>query len=83
MQTLEVSLPAPLREFVDAQVTAGTYKTPSGYIAALVEQARKQAAKAKLEALVLEGLESGVPIEVTPEYWERKRRSMEKRAGRG
>ena len=27
----------------------------------------------RLEALLLEGLNSGAPVEVTAEYWERKR----------
>jgi antitoxin ParD1/3/4 len=27
----------------------------------------------RLEALLLESLDSGKPIEITPEYWERKR----------
>jgi len=30
----------------------------------------------KLEALLLEGLNSGEPIEITPEYWEKKRRQL-------
>ena len=30
----------------------------------------------KLEALLLEGLNSGDPINITPEYWENKRRQL-------
>jgi len=30
----------------------------------------------RLEKLLIEGLDSGEPIEVTPEYWERKRRKL-------
>ena len=41
------------------------------------DQQRK--AEEKLEALLLEGLSSGAPIEITPEYWERKRRQFIKR----
>lgn len=30
----------------------------------------------RLEAVLLEGLKSGEPIEVTPEYWETKRMQL-------
>ncbi len=36
----------------------------------------------KLEALLLERLNSGEPIEITPEYWERKRAQLVERHGR-
>jgi antitoxin ParD1/3/4 len=36
----------------------------------------------KLEALLLEGLESGKPLEITPEYWEKKRRQLIERHDR-
>ena len=38
------------------------------------DQAR--AAERRLEELLLEGLGSGEPIEVTPEFWEQKRRDL-------
>ena len=36
----------------------------------------------KLEALLLEGLNSGDPIEITPEYWENKRPQLLERHAR-
>jgi len=38
-----------------------------------------QAAEDELEALMLEGLHSGEPIEITPGYWEEKHRQLEER----
>jgi len=38
-----------------------------------------QAAEEELEALVLEGLDSGDPIEPGPGYWEEKHRRLEER----
>jgi len=35
----------------------------------------------KLEVLLLEGLKSGHPIEVTPEYWSKKRREFRQKQG--
>jgi antitoxin ParD1/3/4 len=40
---------------------------------ALIRDDQKRCAEEKLEALLLEGLNSGDPLEITPEYWERKR----------
>lgn len=37
---------------------------------------QQRAAQEKLVALLIEGLESGEPIEVTPEYWAKKRRRV-------
>jgi antitoxin ParD1/3/4 len=76
MTSLNISLPEALREFVDDQVKNGGYGTASEYIRELIRQDQKRAAEEKLEALLLEGLDSGEPIEVTPEYWERKRREL-------
>lgn len=76
MTTLEITLSQPLREFIDAKVSEGAYATPSAFIESLVLQARKQATRAEFEALVLEGLESGPSIEVTPAYWQQKRQAL-------
>jgi antitoxin ParD1/3/4 len=42
-------------------------------------RARKARAQARLEALLLEGLDSGEPVEVTPEFWEECRRELKRR----
>ena len=42
-----------------------------------------QAAEEELEALALEGLNSGDPIEVGPGYWEEKHRRLAGRMGMG
>lgn len=37
----------------------------------MAHEEQKRPAEEKLEALLLEGLNSGEPIEITPEYWEK------------
>lgn len=76
MTSLNISLPLSLKEYVEKQVAAGGYSTPSEYLRELLRQDQKQRAEEKLEALLLEGLDSGEPIEITPEYWERKRSQL-------
>jgi antitoxin ParD1/3/4 len=76
LASLNISLPQPLKDYVEAQVKEGGYSTPSEYVRELVRRDQKQRAEEKLEARLLEGLTSGEPIEITPEYWENKRRQL-------
>jgi antitoxin ParD1/3/4 len=54
----------------------GGFSTPSEYIRSLVREDQKRRAEEKLAALLLEGLNSGAPIEITPAYWEKKRTQL-------
>jgi antitoxin ParD1/3/4 len=58
MQTMNISLPEPLKEFVDAQISAGRYSSVSEYIRELIREDERRRAEERLEALLLEGLES-------------------------
>jgi len=53
-----ISLPDPLKEFVDHQIAEGRYSTVSEYIRDLIRDDEKRKAEERLEALLLEGLES-------------------------
>jgi antitoxin ParD1/3/4 len=73
MTTLNISLPDAMRTFIDEEIAKGGYSNASEYIRDLIRQAQKKAEEKKLEAMLLEGLDSGKPIEVTDEWWEQKR----------
>jgi antitoxin ParD1/3/4 len=79
MASLNISLPQSLKDYVEAQIKAHGYSTPSEYVRELLRQDQKHRAREKLEALLLEGLNSGDPIEITPEYWENKRKQLLRR----
>ena len=79
MTSLNISLPTELKEFIEEMIASGGYGTASEYVRELIREARKRAAEEKLEALLLEGLNSGEPIEVTPQFWEDLRRDLRKR----
>ncbi len=70
MTTLNVSLPDNIKEFVEAEVTEGGYDTASEYICQLLEAERQRQAQVRLEALLMEGLNSGESKAATPEWWE-------------
>jgi antitoxin ParD1/3/4 len=75
--TVEIQLPDSLLHFVEAEAEAGGYDTPSAYVEDLVvREAQRRKALRRLEEQVREGLESGAPVEVTPEWWARKRAEL-------
>jgi len=76
MATLNISLPQSLKDYVEDQVQQGGFGTPSEYVRRLVREDQLRKAEKRLEALLLEGVESGAQIEITPDYIERKRQSL-------
>jgi len=77
--SIVVQLPESAQSFIDEQVAAGRFSSASDCIASLVEEARKQAARDRLEQLLIEGLDSGPGIELTPEYWEKRKEELAKK----
>ena len=58
MQSMNISLPDPLKKFVDGQIAEGRYSSVSEYIRELIRSDEKCKAENRLEALLLEGLNS-------------------------
>jgi antitoxin ParD1/3/4 len=79
MASLNISLPQSLKDYVEEQIKASGYSTPSEYVRELLREDQKRRAQEKLETLLLEGLNSGRPIDITPEYWENKRQQLLRR----
>jgi antitoxin ParD1/3/4 len=83
MASLNISLPQSMKDFVETQVDASGFSTPSEYVRSLIRDDQKRRAEEKLEALLLAGLVSGEAVEITAEYWERKRTQlMQRHAGK-
>jgi antitoxin ParD1/3/4 len=77
--SLNVSLPQDLREYIEDLIKEHGYSTASEYLRELIRNDQRRRAIEKLERLLLEGAASGTPIEVTPEYWKKKRRELARR----
>jgi antitoxin ParD1/3/4 len=58
MQTMNISLPDPLKDFVDGQITSGRYSSVSEYVRELIRQDEKRKAEERFETMLLEGLAS-------------------------
>jgi len=76
MTSMNFTLPETLREYVEDQVTSGGYGTASEFLRELIREDKKRKAQEKLDALLLEGLNSGPGEEVTPEFWQRLRAEL-------
>ena len=70
--TLHPELAARLRSRAEAEGL-----TVEAYVERLVST--EQRAEDELEALALEGLNSGEPMQVGPSYWENKHRQLDER----
>jgi len=79
MTTMNISLPAAMRRFVEKQVSVKGYSTASEYIRALLRDEQQREAKVRLEALLLEGLNSGESTPMTEQDWEDIRREVRER----
>jgi antitoxin ParD1/3/4 len=74
MQSMNISLPESMKNFVETEVASGGYSTASEFIRDLLREAQKRKARAKVDALLLEGLQSETS-ELTQADWnELKRR---------
>jgi antitoxin ParD1/3/4 len=71
---MNISLPEPLKKFVDRQVKERGYAGASDYVRELIRSDEKRAAGELLRKLIAEGLASGEPMRVDDAYWKRKRK---------
>ena len=61
MATMNVSLPAPMKDWVEAQARTGRYSNASDYVRDLIRRDQERADKlGELQRLITEGVESGV-----------------------
>jgi antitoxin ParD1/3/4 len=56
MTSLNISLPEPLRLFVEEQMRKGGYTTASEYLGALIREAQRRALQHELEAMLQAGI---------------------------
>ena len=58
MQSMNISLPDPMKKFVDGQISTGRYSSTSEYVRELIRADEKRKAEEQLGAKLLEGLGS-------------------------
>jgi len=73
MESINISLPEPLKRFVDGQIESGRYGSASEYVRELIQEDEKRKAEEGLEGLLLEGLQ-GEEAELTGGEWKEIRK---------
>lgn len=82
MDTMNIALPEAMKQFVQDRVSEGGYSSVSEYIRELIRADQRRKAEERIDALLLEGLDSGAAVPVTPEYWDEKKRKLTERLAR-
>ena len=80
MTSVNISLPTNQRQFVESKVSRGGYSTVSEYFRELIRQDEKREAEARVEASLLQALESGEPTPMTKQDWDDVRKEVKRRA---
>ncbi len=77
---LNISLPDQIQAFVEEQAIAAGFNSANEYVYHLVlREQERLAQQARIEALLLEGLESEERVEATEDWWEQKRAQLVER----
>ena len=75
--TMNVSLPKPLKQYVDGKVSSGVYGSTSEFVReAIREKLEREHSRASLTAKLVEGLNSGRPIPFSDDYFKRKKGAL-------
>jgi antitoxin ParD1/3/4 len=82
MATMNISLPDPLKQFVDEEVREGGFASTSDYMRDLVRQRQREKAAALLRQLIAEGLASGPAQPIEQDYFEGMRERARQRVGK-
>jgi antitoxin ParD1/3/4 len=73
MPNVTISLPEPLKAFVDQQMASRGFGNVSEYFRTLLREAQEKERETRLEELLLEGLNKGEDIPLDKTFWKELR----------
>ena len=76
MESMNISLPAPLKASVDSQISTGRYSNANEYVRELICADRKRKAEEVLESLLPEGLKGEETIMTRADWQEIRQEAM-------
>jgi antitoxin ParD1/3/4 len=80
---MHVSLPQPLKKWVEGQIQSGGFGTASEYIREMLRrEQRRQTIVGRIDDQLLEGLASGPAIEMGAGDWARIRKQAKQRSAK-
>jgi antitoxin ParD1/3/4 len=85
--TMNVSLPQPLKQYVDRRVSSGIYGSASEFVREAIREKLdrdrdRQDARDALTTKLLEGLDSGTPVPFKRGHFDRKKAALIRSSGR-
>lgn len=81
MASLNVHMPADLREFVDQRTKKGGFSTPTEYVRHLIREDQQREAQRRIEDLFLEGVRSGRARGSVEDLFKRLHKFVDERSG--
>jgi antitoxin ParD1/3/4 len=78
--SMNISLPAPLKNWIEKQVEERGYSTASEFVRDVLRREQEQALRAAIDSRLIEALESGESTPMTAKDWKRIRSEGAKRA---
>jgi antitoxin ParD1/3/4 len=76
MNYLTIALPEAMKDYIDLQVSSGTYSTADEFLAALIEREQENQAKQKVNSLLRTTLLKNKTVEATDEWWKQQRQYL-------
>ena len=76
MTFITIALPEAMKDYIDLQVSSGTYSTADEFLAALIEREQENQAKQKANSLLRTTLQKNKSVEATDEWWEQQRQHL-------
>lgn len=77
MPTMNISITAEMRDYINQQVSSGDYQNSSEFMRELIRNHRREKARLAIESVLIESLDEGGGEEATPEFWEKLFREAE------
>ena len=77
---MNISLPQPLKRWVEQQVKKNGYSTASEYVRDVLRRQQQETLRERIDAQLLKGLDSGPSTPMTKKDWQRIRAEGDKLA---
>jgi antitoxin ParD1/3/4 len=78
--SMNISLPGPLKSWIEKQVEERGYSTASEFVRDLLRREQEQAVRGAIDSSLIKALESGESTPMTAKDWKRIRSEGAKRA---
>ena len=76
MTYLTIASSEAVKDYIERQISSGTYQTPDEFLTVSIEQEQERQAKQKLDALLKSTIGKDRTVEATEEWWQQQRQQL-------